>query len=360
MGRLSSLILGISLLLLPGTQFTGEAGAADRYPVKPRQFHRSPGGRLGRGHPGPALCRKVSAAIGQPVMIVNKPGGGSADGVREVYASKPDGYTIGMAPITLVTNKLQGILPYDHHDFTPLGTFYMFNHVIIASNKTSRPFKTIQEVIDFARKNPGEVKLATAGVGQSLWIAAHAFIDGTGISVNAIPQTGAGGSTVLQAAGGHVDIAVVGVGTTKSQLEAGNVRLIAVIGTKQPPYDDVSTLKEVGYDIDWETFGILIGPPKMSKEATDDLAKAVEEAATDPEYADFLTGVSAYPFYLPPDKVRQVPGRAAGDRPENHGQDRHPEEELTGRAAGCKASFAGQAYLTGVPRPCRISRMWSM
>ena len=307
MGRLSSLILGISLLLLPGTQFAGEAGAADRYPVKPVNFvvpleAGSDGDILAR-----PLCQKISTAIGQPVMIVNKPGGGSAIGVREVYASKPDGYTIGMSAITLVTNKLQGILPYDHHDFTPLGIFYMFNHVIIASNKTSRPFKTIQEVIDFARKNPGEVKLATAGVGQSLWIAAHAFIDGTGISVNAIPQTGAGGSTVLQAAGGHVDIAVVGVGAAKAQLEAGNVRLIAVIGTKRalPPYDNVPTLKEVGYDINWETFGILIGPPKMSKEATDKLSKAVEEAATDPEYAKFLTGVSAYPFYLPPDKVNK-------------------------------------------------------
>lgn len=306
MNRLFSLVLGVSLLV-QGAQFVEQARAADRYPVKPINFivpleAGSDGDILAR-----PLCQKASAALGQPVMIVNKPGAGSTIGVREVHMSKPDGYTIGSAPITLVTNKLQGILPYDHHDFTSFGTFYMFNHVIIASNKTAHPFKTIQEVIAFAKKNPGEVKLATAGVGQSLWIAAQAFIDGTGISVNAIPQTGAGGSTILQAAGGHVDIAVVGIGAAKSQLDAGNVRLLAVIGTKRalPPYDYAPTLKEVGYDINWETFGIVIGPPKMPKDVTDRLVKAFEGAATDPEYVKFLNGINAYPFYLAPDKINK-------------------------------------------------------
>lgn len=304
MNRTYAAVLGI-FFLCQGAPLAGEARAAERFPVKPINFivpleAGSDGDILAR-----PLCQKASAALGQPVMIVNKPGGGSVIGTREVHMSKPDGYTMGMSAITLVTNKLQGISPLDHRDFTPLGMFYMFHHVIIASNKTARPFKTIEEVIAFARKNPGELKMATAGVGQSLWIAAQAFIDGTGIQVNAIPQTGAGGNTTLQAAGGHVDIAVVGVGAAKSQIEAGNVRLIAVIGTNRalPPYDNAPTLKEIGYNITWETYGILIGPPRIPKEATDRLVKAFEGAANDPEYAKFLSKINAYPFYLPPERM---------------------------------------------------------
>lgn len=178
------------------------AQAAEKYPLKPINFivpieAGSDGDLAAR-----PLVEKASRALGQPVVVVNKPGAGSTIGYYQIHDAKPDGYTIGMGTVTLVTNKLQGLFPYDHHDFTLLGTFYRWPPIIVASTRSKRPFKTMEEVLSFAKAHPGEVSVATAGVGQSQWIAAMAFMQSTGLKFNAIPQEGAGGITIAQVAGG--------------------------------------------------------------------------------------------------------------------------------------------------------------
>jgi tripartite-type tricarboxylate transporter receptor subunit TctC len=133
----------------------GALDAAEKFPVKPIEFIVP----LEAGSDGDVIARpvmqKVSQILGHPVMIVNKPGAGSSIGYREVHRSKPDGYTIGWGSATLISNKLQGISPLDYHDFTMLGTFATYFPVIVASTSTKRPFKTIQEVISFAKAHPG-------------------------------------------------------------------------------------------------------------------------------------------------------------------------------------------------------------
>ena len=115
--------------------------------------------------------------LGQPIMLVFKPGGGQTIGYREIYQSKPDGYTLGFATLRLVTQKLQGIFPYDHHDFTLMGSFNAHYPMIVASTKSKRPFTTIQEVLDFAKSHPGEVGMATGSLGTTYWIASKLIED---------------------------------------------------------------------------------------------------------------------------------------------------------------------------------------
>lgn len=303
MRRWSVLMLSIFFLGV-GFNFAEEIQAAQSYPAKPILFivpieAGSDGDILSR-----PLAAKASSVLGKPIMIDNKPGAGTSIGCREIYGSKPDGYTIGMATITLVTNKLQGLMPWDYHDFTLLGTFYRMYANIYGSTKTKRPFKTIQEVISFAKSHPGEVKLGSAGVGSSLWIGGMAFIAGTGIELNVIPQAGAGGLAIVQAAGGHADIAVTHMAAAKPQMEAGNVRFLAVLGNERDPkYPEVPTLKDIGYDIGWESLGVVIGPPKIPKDITDKLTKAFEIAANDAGYQKFLLERFANPLYTSPDEI---------------------------------------------------------
>ena len=301
------IVTSIVLLLV----FLGDWGKTTRalepYPVRPITFIVP----VEAGSDGDILARpisqKVSALLGQPIVVVNKPGAGSTIGYREVHDSKADGYTIGVSFATIVSNKLQGILPYDYRDFTILGTYATYIPIIVASTKTQRPFRTIEEVISFAKSHPGEVSMATAGIGQSWWIAAMAFQAGTGLKFNMIPQPGSGGFAIAQVAGGHTDLAVLALGAAKPQVEAGNVRFLAVFGSKRAPapYDNVPTLKEIGYDIFWESTQTVIGPPKMPKDITDKLAKAFEKAANEPEYQKFAIERNAIPFVLTPEKAVQ-------------------------------------------------------
>ena len=222
-------------MLLFGVSSVDKIQAAEKYPVKPVTFIVA----TEAGSDGDVICRplvqRVSAIIGQPVVVVNKPGAGSTIGYRELHDSKPDGYTIGWGSATIITNKLQGISPYDYRDFTMLGAFATYFPIIVSSTKTKRPFNTIEEVISFGKAHPGELSMATAAIGQSWWVAAVAFLEGTGLKINTIPQAGAGGVTIVQVAGGHTDLAVVGLGSAKTQIEAGNVRFIATLGFQTGP-----------------------------------------------------------------------------------------------------------------------------
>jgi tripartite-type tricarboxylate transporter receptor subunit TctC len=313
----------VSACLGSGLFSPGAAQAADKYPVKPILCIVA----VEAGADGDVLTRpimqRVSQMLGQPIVIVNKPGGGSSIGYREIHAARPDGYTIGWGSATIITNKLQGVSPLDYHDFTQLGAYATFFPIVIASTKSKLQFNTIQEAIAYAKANPGKVNMSTAGVGQSWWVAAMSFIGGTGINVNAIPQPGAGALTVAQVAGGHAELGVAALGSAKSMVESGQVRFLATLGEARAPapYDKVPTVRELGYDVSWESTNFVMGPPKMPKAIVTTLVNAIEKAARDPEYIKFANERNTRWEYIAPadvvpafdkrrDAVRVIMGKA--------------------------------------------------
>ena len=304
MGRLTALFSVFMFIVTP-IGMGKMVQALEKYPVKPINIIVP----VEAGADGDVmtrqLCQKASTLLGQPIIIVNKPGAGSSIGYREIYAAKPNGYTIGMATGTIITNKLQGIMPYDYHDYTMVGVFYDLNAILIASTKTQRPFKTFKEVISFAKSHPGEVSIATSGVGQAHWFFTLAFQETTKLKFNILPQPGAAGFAVAQVAGGHADLGILGLPAAKPQIDAGNVRFLAVFGSRRAvaPYENVPSLKEFGYDITIVSTGSILGPPKMPKDVSDRLVKAFETAITDPEFQKFLTDRYVIPIYLSPDQA---------------------------------------------------------
>jgi tripartite-type tricarboxylate transporter receptor subunit TctC len=147
--------------------------------------------------------------------------------------------------------------------------------------------------------------MATAGIGQSWWVAATAFIEGTGLKINTIPQPGAGAVTVAQVAGGHTDLGVVALGSGKAMIEGGQVRFLATLGEKRAPapYDMIPTVKELGYDASWESTNFLMGPPNMPPGVVDVLVKAIYTAVHDPVYQKYCADRNSRWEYIPPDKV---------------------------------------------------------
>jgi tripartite-type tricarboxylate transporter receptor subunit TctC len=279
--------------------------AADVYPSKPVVFIVPNEAGASADLLARPLMQKVSAILGQPVVVVNKPGGGSTIGYRELYGSKPDGYTIGQASGTIVTNKLQGLMPYDYHDFTMLGVYLNWLPAVVASTKTKRPFTSFSEVVTYAKANPGQISVATGSVGQLWWVASVALEEYSGLKFNMIPQVSSSAATALQVAGGHTELGITDLGSTKSQIQGGLVRPLAVFGAQRIPgeFGNVPTLKEFGYDVVITSTHIVMGPPKMPKDITDKLVKAVETAAKDPDYLKFISQYYAAPFYLTPEQA---------------------------------------------------------
>jgi tripartite-type tricarboxylate transporter receptor subunit TctC len=286
---------------------TAASHAADRYPVKPIQAIVA----VEAGADGDVLVRpifeRVSKMLGQPILVVNKPGGGSSIGYRELYAARPDGYTIGWGSATIITNKVQGVSPLDHHDFTQLGGYATYFPIVVAATKTKVQLNTIQDAIKYAKANPGKINFSTAGVGQSWWVAAMAMISGTGIQVNTIPQPGAGAMTIAQVAGGHAELGVAALGSAKSMIDAGQIKFLATLGDARAPapYDKYPTLKELGYNVSWESTNFVMGPPKLPKEVVAVLVPAIEKAVKDPVFVKFVNERNARWEYIPPGDINK-------------------------------------------------------
>lgn len=298
-------IAGLSLFLLLAIISGGvKVQAAEEYPTKPIiaivPFEPGAGGDI-KARP---MLEKASAILGKPIVVVNKPGAGQTIGYREIYRAKPDGYTVGTSAATIVTAKLLGLFSYDYRDFTLLGRTHYSIPIVIAATKAKRVFKTIEEVLSSAKSDPGEITIATTAVGGPYWTAAMLFQEGTGLKFNLVPQEGSGGFVVTQVAGGHIELGILGVDESRGQIEAGNIRPLAVIGPERfsGRYSHIPTLKEVGYDISLKTYLGIIGPPKIPEPIVEKLVTAFEMAGKDPEYVKFLLATNNFPSYMKPDQ----------------------------------------------------------
>lgn len=242
------------------------------------------------------LAEKVSAKLGVPVMVINKPGAGGSIGGREIYGSKPDGYTIG-SYMGMLLYKLQGVTPFGHRDFDMIGIYNIEPVAIVVNAK--RPWKSIKEVIEYAKLHPMEIKAATSSKGAYFWLGAVLFEKATGTKLNIIPQTGAGGMVTIQTAGGHVDLGFADVPAMKAMIDAGNLRLLAIMGSERlEDYKDVPTLKELGYDVEVSTPRPVIAPKGMPKAVFDSLVRSFGEAAQSPEYKKFARQANANARWL--------------------------------------------------------------
>ena len=304
MHTLAKNVLRWLLLITVGLSST-TSFSQEKYPSKPITFIMAVEAGADGDVLGRPLMDRVSRILGQPITIMNKPGAGSSIGYREIAQAKPDGYTIGWASATIITNKLQGVSPLDFNSFTHLGGYATFFPILIASTKSNIKFNTVQEAIAYAKANPGKINLATAGVGQSWWVGAQTFLTGTNLSMQSVPTTGAGAATALMVGGGHAELGVAGLGSAKALLNGGQVKFLASLSENRapPPYDKYPTVKELGYPVSWESTNIIIGPPGMPKEAIERLSKAIEQAAREPDFIKFVEERDARWEYIAPEKV---------------------------------------------------------
>jgi putative tricarboxylic transport membrane protein len=301
---LLSVLVGLWVLDMRSASF-----GADKFPSKPITLIVPIDAGGGLDLTIRPLCDKLGAILGQPVVVVNKPGGGSSIGYRATHDAKPDGYTIGAANSAIVTNKMQGLLPYDYHEFTVLAAIGTGIPVVVASTRSKRTFKTFKEVVEFAKSHPDEISIAAGGKGQPWWTAAKDIETVMGIRFNFIPQVGSGASSMAQVAGGHVELGIVTLGEGKPQIDAGNAIPLAVAlpgNTRIPIYPNVPCVNELGYgNMRYYSIASVIGPPNMPKQVTDTLVKALETASRNPEYKTFVEDKlnAGRVFFWPPEQT---------------------------------------------------------
>jgi len=234
-----------------------------------------------------ALCEAAKKYLGQPIIVENRVGGGSAVGVGSIIGKKPDGYTLTEATESLHRNSYLNKLPFDTvKDVTPI--MLVGGHQIGVVVRSDSPFKTLNEVIDYARANPEKLTYMASGVGSAGHIAwEETAYNAGGIKLQHIPSKGDQESSTA-VLGGHVSMIVTTAGWIPL-VEAGKLRLLATYGEKRSKvFPKVPTVKELGYKVVHSNLMVILGPKGMDPEVVKIIQDGFHKAMDDPIFVEAM------------------------------------------------------------------------
>jgi len=231
-----------------------------------------------------ALLPKMTEVLGQPVVVDNRPGGSGTVGAAYVARSKPDGYTLVWsvnAPFTLVPFIMKDV-PYDaKKDFKPVA--WAANAILALAVHPSLPVNNVQELIDYAKAHPGELKFGSAGIGSAHQIAGELIKKNAGIDMVHVPYPG-GGPAIADLVGGHI---MVSFGTLPAVLpheQSKGLKILAVVEKERyPGLPDLPTVAETVPGVGLGTWVGLLAPAGTPDDVVAKLNNAVNEALKDPE-----------------------------------------------------------------------------
>lgn len=284
----------IFFLFLPASPASSQG-----YPTRPIEYivGYPPGGVQDLQARG--LCKAVEKYLGQPMVVVNKPGLNGALAMTYLASQKPDGYTIGQAAVAFfVQVPFFEKVTYKSNDFCYILGFGFCLHGL--SVKADAPWKTFREFLDNAKKNPGRVKYATYSPVSTTYMVMDLIAKEEGIDWTHIPYKGdAPGITALL--GGHVD-AYGGAAGQVPYLRSGTLKLLAIFNSCEfKEFSNVPTLRSLGYKFPMlstmTTYTGVIGPKGVKVEILKKLETAFAKAAKDPIFLDVMNSLSAPVVY---------------------------------------------------------------
>jgi tripartite-type tricarboxylate transporter receptor subunit TctC len=218
-----------------------------------------------------------------PLVLVNKAGGGGALGMDAEAKAKPDGYTLAATVRSTVTilPATQPDVTYKLSDFAVVGAFAVDSQVVLV--KAGSPWKTLEELVEFAKKNPGKLSYGTAGLGTNSFFTMELLKLTYGLDMTHVPFGGSGPvkNAVL---GGHVQVGAASLSPMLSVLRSGDVVALVTSATKRiPSIPNVPTMTEKGQpDASLSTWAEIYAPAKTPRPIVERLAQALEKTMKDP------------------------------------------------------------------------------
>ena len=192
------------------------------------------------------LSAKLTQALGQTVYVENQGGAGGTVGATNASRAAPDGYTFFMGAIHhTIAESVYAKLPYGiEKDFIPITVVAYVPQVMVVHPK--HPFKSIKELVDYCKANPGKLNFGSPGSGTAHHLAMELFMGVTGTKMVHVPYKGAG-PMMTDFLGGVVDVVFDGMGTSATQMKGGKLRGLAIATPKRAPqFPDIPTMDEVG------------------------------------------------------------------------------------------------------------------
>jgi tripartite-type tricarboxylate transporter receptor subunit TctC len=233
------------------------------------------------------LAQSASAKFGQQVVVENKAGASGIMGAMALQDAKPDGYTISQMHMSVLRQPLlnKSLTYHPINDLTYI--LQITGYVMGVVVRTEAPWKTLPELLAYAKANPGKLNWGTLGIGSTQHLAMERVGMSQGLSWTHAPYRGTA-DTLRALLGGEIDFASEASGWAP-MVQAGKLRLLAVFtGERAKRFPDAPTVKELGIDVVVESPGGLVGPKGMDPALVKVIGDTFRAAAQEPEHLKFL------------------------------------------------------------------------
>ena len=269
---------------------------AQSYPTRPIRLVVPFGAGGGTDNLARIIEPLVSKALGQPLVIENRPGGGSSIGMDQVAKAAPDGYTLVMTDTSIALNPSLRALPYDTvNDFVPVSLLATAPVILMAHPKV--PAKTLQEFVTLAKASPGKFSYASGGNGASTHLGGELLKMVAGIDVIHVPYKGTG-PAMNDLIGGHVDVMFSGISSARPFMDDKKLNALAVTGdARNAATPDVPTFAEAGFaGVTASTYWGVLAPKGTPKEIVDRLSAEFAKAIREPDVRKRIADLGYLPI----------------------------------------------------------------
>ena len=298
-----------SLRLIPLLLACGFAtGAAAQYPDKPIKLIVPQAAGSATDTVARILGAELAKEVGQQIIIDNRPGGALTLGVDLTAKADPDGYTICMGPIgALAINRhMVAKLPYDiERDLQPIALVTR-GHLLLAVSPTL-PFKSVQEIIDYAKQNPGKLLNASSSNGSPGHVGGELFKYMSGTDIVHVPYRG-GAAAINDLIAGRVHLMFESLNSIAPHAKSGTVRPLAVSGARRSPgFPDLPTVAEAGVPgYAAPTWSGVIAPAGVPRPIIERLNAAINRAIASQIFRDRFASIGDEPAGGSPEDFAEV------------------------------------------------------
>lgn len=272
-----------------------------KFPTKPITIYNS----SKAGSPTDIMAREVARHaekhLGQPLNVINKTGGSGGVMFAALLAEPADGHFIGSVTASQIAALQAGLdkeFPFDGFEFIANVQVEPYAMAV----KVGGPFTKIEDIVDYAKKNPGKLQIGGQGTGSALHLCALKWAKDAEFTFTWLPYSG-GSESVKNLLGDHVQVIMTAPATVRQYVEAGQVKIVAITGDKRLPQSpDVPTFKDAGYDIALTQYRGFFAKKGLPPEVKAKLADAIRKATQEQGFVEYMTKNDMPDAYMGPEE----------------------------------------------------------
>jgi tripartite-type tricarboxylate transporter receptor subunit TctC len=302
-------------MALPGTaQQTPKGKTAEQFPAgKPIEMVTLFGAASASTATARVLADGMAKVLGSPVLIIDKPGAGGALGYMFLSQQKPDGYSLVWSSDSISTTHHCGHLAFDYKGLEHIARVTVENPALAV--KADAPWKSLKELMDYAKANPNKVRVGNSGQCSQTHIASVALFSSVGAKIVPVHRTG--GQATADLLGGRIEVAVQFPQVVAPHAKSGDLRVLALLSSiPDPLLGGVKSAKQQGYNVEMPLWRGVSAPKGTPKAVIAKLQDAIKKAVDSPEFKQAGQKIGFTPAYQPSETftktIAQEDKRTAG------------------------------------------------